>query len=113
MKKIFKTFILVLACIIALPAVAISNLKASAATTGVITSYASFESTVNSIISEYAIFDERFAGSEDEKSASEYIKDYLDNNTSLVARNDAYVKDGVQIFTFESIFSGVLKHHKT
>ena len=109
MKKIFKTFILVLACIIALPAVAISNLKASAATTGAITSYASFESTVNSIISEYAIFDERFAGSEDEKSASEYIKDYLDNNTSLVARNDAYVKDGVQIFTFESIFSGVFE----
>ena len=109
MKKIFKTFILVLACIIALPAVAISNLKASAVTTGAITSYASFESTVNSIVSEYAIFDERFAGSEDEKSASEYIKDYLDNNTSLVARNDAYVKDGVQIFTFESIFSGVFE----
>ena len=108
MKKIFKIFILVLASIIALPAALTSNLKASAATTP-ITSYSTFESAVNSIITEYAVFDERLAGSEGEKNASEYIKTYLEDNTSLVARNDAYVKNGVQTFKFESVFSGVFE----
>ncbi len=109
MKKIYKIFLLALACVFALPAVAVSSLKTSAATANVITSYSTFESTVNSIISEYAVFDERLAGSEDEKKASEYIKNYLDTKTSLVARNDAYVKNGVQTFKFESIFSGVFE----
>lgn len=106
MKKIFKFFVFVLALMISIPAAFATSIKASAATTNVVTSYSNFASTVNSIIAEYAIFSERFAGSENEKVASEYIKAYLDNNTSLVARNDAYVKDGVQTFEFESIFSG-------
>lgn len=109
MKKIFKIFILVLASIIALPATFASNLKASAASTTPITSYSTFESAVNSIITEYAVFDERIAGSKDEKNASEYIRTYLEDNTSLVARNDAYVKNGVQTFKFESIFSGAFE----
>ena len=109
MKKILKILMAAIACVFAIPATIASNLKASAATAGSVISYSNFESTVNSIISEYAIFDERLAGSEDEKNASEYIKEYLDNNTSLVARNDAYIKDGVQTFKFESIFSGVFE----
>ncbi len=105
MKKILKFLVFVLACVVALPAVLTSGLKANAASVSQV-SYTNFASTVNSILAEYAVFDERVAGSADEKAASEYIKNYLDENTSLVAKNDSYVKDGVQTFKFESIFSG-------
>ena len=109
MKKIFKIFTLIIACVVALPAVLISSLKANASTVQTIVSFSTFKNTVNSIIAEYAVFSDRIAGSAGEKSASEYIKTYLDDNTSLVARNDAYVKDGVQTFKFESIFSGAFE----
>ena len=107
MKKIFKIFILIIACVVSLPTVVVAGLKANASITPTIVSFSTFKNNVNSIISEFAVYNDRLAGSEGEKSASEYIKKYLDDNTSLIAKNDIYVKDGIQSFKFESEFSGV------
>lgn len=108
MKKILKTLLVVLVVVIAMPAVLASgiNAKTSASTTQAVISYSTFESEINSILGEYIRFDERLAGSADEKDASEFIASYLENTHKLVARNDTYVKNGVQTFEFESSFSG-------
>lgn len=108
MKKILKTLLFVLAVVIALPAILVSgiNAKTSASTIQSVINYSTFESEINSILGEYIRFDERLAGSTDEKNASEFIANYLDSTGKLVARDDAYVKNGVQTFKFESSFSG-------
>ena len=49
-------------------------------------------------------FDERIAGSEDEKSTSEYIKNFLDDYTEAIPVQNQSTENGVQKFSFQSIF---------
>lgn len=107
MKKIFKIMIATLAFVFMMPVAFCSNLVASAATkpASSVVSLSTFSATVNDIISDYVQIKNREPGSVGEKQASEYIKNYLDTNTSLVAKNTTYVKDGIQTFRFESKFS--------
>ena len=113
MKKIFKFLILVLAFVIVIPSTVGAKNIASANTVAPVVSESAFSSTVSGIINDYAAFKNRIAGSEGEEKAAEYIKSYLDNlsttNTLLVAKNNAYIKNGVQKFTFNSKFSNVVE----
>ena len=71
-----------------------------------INNYNDFQAEIYSILANYVSFDERVAGSESEKNAADYIKNYLDTKTTLSPLNNEYVVGGVQNFTFESEFSG-------
>lgn len=110
MKKIIRFLIFVLVLIVATPCFFTSNLSASAATlNNSAVSATEFETTVNAIVNEYAAFTNRIAGSDGEKNASEYIRTYLNSNTALVAKDDIYVKSGIQKFTYESDMSGTIE----
>lgn len=71
-----------------------------------IDSYNDFQTEIYSILVSYVKFDERIAGSESEKNSADYIKNYLDTNTTLKPLDNDYVANGVQNFTFESDISG-------
>lgn len=79
--------------------------SASALSQGVTIYQSEFSTEINTILSEIVKFEDRKPGSEDEKKTADYIANYLKTNTSLVAKNNAYVENGVQSFTFESDFS--------
>jgi hypothetical protein len=81
----------------------IPNKSADAST---LSNYNTFSAEVNAIIADFVKFNNRVAGSETEKKAAEYIKKYLDDNTSLTPFDDGFVIDGVQTFMFESTISG-------
>lgn len=111
MKKLVKIFVFILALIFSVPMCLTSNAKASASADSKVSvpvaSFSDFSVTVNSIINDYALFSNRIAGSEGEKNASEYIRNYLKLNTKLVALDNAFVKNGVQTFKYESELSGL------
>lgn len=69
-------------------------------------SSAEFSNKVVSIIEEYSTnFKKRVGGSNGEKEAAVYIKKYLDDHTNLSPKDNAYVKEGVQTFDYESSFT--------
>lgn len=114
MKKIIKFLVFIIALVIAIPStLGFSGAVASANTVTTVVSKSAFSSTASSIISEYSAIKNRLAGSDGEKQASVYIKNYLDNlkttKTNLVAKNNAYIKDGEQKFTFNSKFSSIVE----
>ncbi len=119
MKKIMKFLMCLLLSIVLVPLMLQSS-KSAFATSQVFVSYTDFASETNSIFAEFLKFNERLAGSESEKKAAEYIKKYLSEKTSLSPKNNSYVENGVQTFTFESDFSGlyetsqnIIFEHKT
>lgn len=65
-----------------------------------------FSNEVNAILADYVKFNERLAGSDSEKDAAGFIKNYLDLNSNVSPKSNSYIEEGVQNFTFESIFSG-------
>ena len=83
---------------------------ASAVSQGSLTSYTQFTAEVNSILSELVKFTKRTPGSEDELKTSNYISNYLKTNTTLKAKTNSYVIDGVQQFEFESDLSGLYEN---
>ncbi len=103
----------ILACflvsVLVVPVIMFSNKTASA--NSLVVNYNDFTNETNAILADFTKFDERLAGSvegeKSEKKASEYILNYLKTNTSLIPKNGASVKDGVQTFEFESEFSGL------
>lgn len=104
MKRVMKCiFSFMLFCTLALTPF---TFKSASATSANYDNYTEFKTAVSGIISQYINFDERIAGSESEKNASLYIKNYLKTKTSLTAYDNDYVTDGVQKFTYESDFSG-------
>ena len=71
-------------------------------------SYEDYSAKVQTILSEFCVYRTRSAGSEEEKKAAAYIKNYLDTYaTKLSAKNDLSAKDGVQEFKFVSEYSKV------
>lgn len=70
--------------------------------------YSDYSSKVQLILGEFCQFKTRTAGSENEKQASDYIKNYLTTNaTKLSPKNDSSTKGGVQEFSFMSNYSGI------
>ena len=110
MKKLTKILVCFMACFLILPSFLKPNAKADALSQESIVSLNSFTADTNLIFSEFVKFTDRKPGSEDEKKASEYIANYLSSNTALTAKDNTYVKQGVQSFTFESDFSGLYEN---
>jgi hypothetical protein len=107
MKKIIKVISSVLAALLVL--FSFEFITPSKTLAASVQSSSVFETTANAILNGFVTFDSRVAGTEGEKNASEYIKNYLDTETSLTPKNDAYVTDGVQSFTFESTFTSLFE----
>ena len=106
-----KKLISMMACLLFLvmfffsPAITLKTASASSNTAQV--SYNEFTTEVNSILTKFVTFDDRTPGSEGEKKAAYFIKDYLATNTRLQPVSNAHVDDGMQTFSFKSIFSGL------
>ncbi len=100
MKRVLL-FILALISVLSFGLI-IPNKKANAAS---FSNYNDFSREVNTIVSEFVKFNDRVAGSETEKKAADFIKNYLDN-TKFKPLNDGHTIDGVQTFMFESTISG-------
>lgn len=108
MKKIVKYLVFILVLAISLPFAFCGNVAhASADASSSIVSLSTFTNTAFKVLNDYSAFKNRLPGSDGEKQASEYIRKYLKDNTSLVAKNTAYVKDGIQEFSFDSKISGI------
>ncbi len=110
MKNLFKILAFMLIAVIAVPLGLNKNLNRASAVGA--TSFASateFSGTVGAILSEYSELKNRIPGSEGEKLASEYISNYLNSNTTLVAVNNTHIKNGVQSFDFECDFTNTYK----
>lgn len=109
MKKIIKFLAFVLLVAFTAPiAIGSKNVaSASTAPASPVVSLSTFSSTVFDIISDYSAYKNRIPGSDGEKQASEYIRKYLETETSLIAKNTTYIKNGVQEFSFDSEISNV------
>lgn len=72
-------------------------------------SFQTFSSDIDDILADFcADYKARIAGSENEKSASEYIRNYLrDNATLLTEKNDLSTTNGVQTFQFVNDYTGL------
>lgn len=71
-------------------------------------SYEAYSAELQTILNEFCEFKTRIAGSENEKLASNYIKDYITNNsTGVVAKNNSSTVDGVQTFKFLNDYTGI------
>lgn len=103
MKRIL---LFILAVISAFSFITLIPNKSAAAESTTFANYNTFSAEVNKIIADYVKFNNRVAGSKIEKDAAEYIKKYLDDNTSLTPLDNGHVVDGVQTFMFESTISG-------
>lgn len=110
MKKIFKTIIFVLVAAIAVPvfmAKPVTVGEANAATpASPIISASDFETNVNGILTDFSVYKDRTPGSVGEKTASEYIRNYLVDNTELQAVTTKHFENGIQSFQFESSNAG-------
>ena len=107
MKKLSKFFAIIISFVffgvfsfISIPS------KSVSATTNTEPTTAEFYNTVNSVLEKYVQFRDRIPGSQNEKDASNFIVEFLNNNTECAPLNNSYVKDGVQSFRFESILDG-------
>lgn len=103
MKRLSK-LILCLVVLIASFFAPLATLKSASASS--IDTYNDFAMSVSSIFNDYTAFDERYAGTDSEKQAADYIYNYLKTKTTLTALDNDYVIDGKQEFTFESDFTG-------
>ena len=109
MKKLKKILICLLLAVAMIPSAGIVSLKASASESAqVLFNKTTFSAEVDAILDEYVEYDYRMPGTEDERQAAAYIKDYLDKlcneNSNFIPKNDNHVKNGVQTFTFDSVF---------
>lgn len=109
MKKFAKFFVFICAVLCVCSFGVSPKHIASAEVENQIVNFSTFSNDVASIIDDYAKFTNRTAGSAGEKTASEYIKNYLDTKTVLKPLNNAYIENGVQKFKFESKFSGLFE----
>ena len=107
MKKIVKYLAFILAFVISLPFAFCGNVAHAADNSSSVVSLTTFTNTAFEVLNDYSAFKNRLPGSDGEKQASEYIRNYLENKTSLVAKNTAYVKNGIQEFSFDSEISGI------
>lgn len=106
MKKLKNLIICFVFAIFALlGCFAFNKPKANATTFALSSSDYSIE--INKILNEFCQFKTRIAGSENEKQASEYIRTYLTDNTSLVAKDNMSTETGVQSFQFKNQYTGV------
>ena len=70
--------------------------------------YNEYSEKVQAILGEFCLFRERTAGSEVEKDAGTYIRDYLlTNATKVSAKNDTSTENGIQEFKFVSDYTGL------
>ena len=70
--------------------------------------YSDYSAKVQTILSEFCEFKTRTAGSEKEKEASEYIRNYLlAKATKLSPKNNLSTVDGVETFKFVSDYTGL------
>ena len=73
--------------------------------------YENYSAEVNTILTEFCGYKSRIAGSDNEKEASEYIKNYiLTNIPALTAKNNLSTINGVQSFKFVSDYTGLYKN---
>ena len=102
MKKFIKLFCSVVASIILSTSLVLAfpNTKANASFSG------QFSSEIDMILKDYVVYTNRVAGSDNEKEASNYIINYLNNNTDCVPCNTVGVDNGIQTFYFTSAFDG-------
>ena len=71
-------------------------------------SYETYSAEVQTILTNFCSFKTRIAGSDNEKEAANYIKDYiLANSTLVTAKNNSSTVDGVQNFKFINNYTGV------
>lgn len=107
MKKLKNFLFCVLAVIVAfLGFIPAKVVKADASNFKI--AYSDYVSEVQAILTDFCGYKTRIAGSENEKQASTYIKNYLlANATGLVAKNDSSTVDGVQNFKFLNDYTGV------
>ena len=68
-----------------------------------------FSDNISKIFDDFCEFKTRIAGSENEKQASEYILNYLNNVEGLIAVTNASTNEGVQEFEFVSDYTGTYK----
>lgn len=101
MKRVLL-FILALVSALSFGFVIPNKKEASAAS---FSNYNDFNTEVNTIIANFVKFKDRVAGSETERNAAKYIKEYLDG-TAFEPLDDGHTVDGVQTFMFESTISG-------
>lgn len=110
MKKIIKSISFVLAGLLLVICLSLSfnnsTLKNANAANFAGATPTEFADTVTEILNDYVNFDERVAGSDDEKLAGDYIISKLDETKCEPLVNDN-ITDGEQKFTFQSIFDGI------
>lgn len=104
LAKILTSLFVVLVSIFTFGAFAVPSTSASATE---LQSQSAFETDIMTVLNEYVTYTDRVAGTDGEKNASEYIRNYLSTQTSLTAKNNAYITDGVQTFSFGSIFTSL------
>ena len=107
MKKLTKIILTFFVAIMAVASVGFGNFPKSEVSASSIQDSQTFVTDISEVLRNYVTFKNRLAGSDGEKEASEFIKNYLSQNTSLTPKDNAYVLDGVQTFTFESVFSSI------
>lgn len=81
------------------------NAQANAST--FVLSHSDYSSQVMDILNEFCQYKTRIAGSENETLAAEYIRNYLDTNTELVAKSNMSTINGVQEFQFINQYTGI------
>lgn len=94
-------------CFALLGCVCIKTNRASAVTQS--STFQNFSSDINSILTDFCReYKTRVAGSENEKDASEYIKNYLNVNAKGVSgKNNTSTTSGVQTFRFINDYTGI------
>ncbi len=104
MKRIFK----VLGCLLFAVFICFGNITfySKAEAVGQTVTQSMFENEINIILAEIIKYNDRTAGSEDEKKLADFIHQYLSTNENLVPKSNAYIEDGIQNFTFESTLTG-------
>lgn len=110
LKKISFIFVVFAFC---LPVFAGFNISSTASAATANETSSEISQTISDILSEYVKFDERVAGSENEKLASEYILQFLSSISGIEAvkgKNDSD-QAGVQSFRFTSAIDG--KQHNS
>lgn len=104
MKKLLKVVSCFVSVIILMICLSCNiPLKSASASSGI--SNVNFDNSINAFLNSYVEFDERVAGSEDEKNAGDYIISVL-NQTECEPFENENISNGIQSFRFQSIYNG-------
>ncbi|MBQ8451161.1 MAG: M28 family peptidase [Clostridia bacterium] len=103
MKKFLKFICVVIAMVLCFIGFSGSEISVASAAVSEVTVSSDIDAALG-----FAAFTERAPGSDGEKNAANYIKNYL-SGTTLTPKSNNYIADGVQEFNFKSAFDGAYK----